>query len=155
MMMERPSRSGTVLLQCDRIDGARDWLLDEKSRRSVRSTAVVSWWAQQDSNLQPKDYESSAPPLSYRPLKRSAILSQNAHGCQLDVCAVCEERLRWSDACGCARKTNFVIRGIFPCAKCEMPLEYSSTLERINVFGRLAQRESIAFTRRGSQVQIL
>lgn len=26
-----------------------------------------AWWAQQDSNLQPRDYESPAPPLSYRP----------------------------------------------------------------------------------------
>jgi hypothetical protein len=26
------------------------------------------WWAQQGSNLQPRDYESPAPPLSYRPV---------------------------------------------------------------------------------------
>ena len=33
---------------------------------------VILWWARPDSNRQPKDYESPAPPLSYRPLKVSA-----------------------------------------------------------------------------------
>ena len=34
---------------------------------NMASPLFDSWWAQQGSNLQPKDYESSAPPLSYRP----------------------------------------------------------------------------------------
>lgn len=34
---------------------------------NMTSPLFDSWWAQQGSNLQPKDYESSAPPLSYRP----------------------------------------------------------------------------------------
>jgi hypothetical protein len=38
-------------------------------RECVRCERVIGmWWARQDSNLQPRDYESPAPPLSYGPL---------------------------------------------------------------------------------------
>ena len=32
-----------------------------------------SWWARKDSNLQPRDYESPAPPLSYGPHSSAAV----------------------------------------------------------------------------------
>lgn len=35
---------------------------------------VVKWWARPDSNREPKDYESPAPPLSYGPAKKVALL---------------------------------------------------------------------------------
>lgn len=40
---------------------------DKGETPPLASPLFDSWWAQQGSNLQPKDYESSAPPLSYRP----------------------------------------------------------------------------------------
>ena len=35
---------------------------------------VVKWWARPDSNREPKDYESPAPPLSYGPARKVALL---------------------------------------------------------------------------------
>ena len=37
------------------------------AKRPAWDRPDVSWWAQQGSNLQPRDYESPAPPLSYGP----------------------------------------------------------------------------------------
>ena len=35
---------------------------------------IVKWWARPDSNREPKDYESPAPPLSYGPARKVALL---------------------------------------------------------------------------------
>ena len=37
------------------------------TEETLFSGLLIRWWARPDSNRQPKDYESPAPPLSYRP----------------------------------------------------------------------------------------
>ena len=47
-------------------------VLDGREKTSHTALPQVKglkvWWARQDSNLQPRDYESPAPPLSYGPV---------------------------------------------------------------------------------------
>ena len=40
----------------------------KKRRRGFSAALYFLWWAHPDSNREPKDYESPAPPLSYRPV---------------------------------------------------------------------------------------
>ena len=42
-------------------------LIENNMRRGTGFRPGIMWWARPDSNRQPKDYESPAPPLSYRP----------------------------------------------------------------------------------------
>ena len=46
-------------------------LLKRKAGNAWFPASRYLWWAQQDSNLQPRDYESPAPPLSYRPAREA------------------------------------------------------------------------------------
>ena len=43
----------------------------KKAARNASGRPRYVWWAQQGSNLQPRDYESPAPPLSYGPASRA------------------------------------------------------------------------------------
>ena len=40
---------------------------NSKADATSAPASVLFWWARPDSNREPKDYESPAPPLSYRP----------------------------------------------------------------------------------------
>ena len=44
------------------------WKDAKEKARSTKLLALHVWWARPDSNREPKDYESPAPPLSYRPV---------------------------------------------------------------------------------------
>ena len=54
------------------LSNTRRWhLLKIKAGNAWFPAFRYLWWAQQDSNLQPRDYESPAPPLSYRPAREA------------------------------------------------------------------------------------
>lgn len=46
------------------------------------------WWAHPDSNREPKDYESPAPPLSYRPVSDKMPKPDY----YIVKCAICKKR---------------------------------------------------------------
>jgi hypothetical protein len=63
-----------------------------RSRRETACSQGKTWWAQQDSNLRPADYESVALPLRHGPASGRIIPNRGI----IKVCeAVAEERCAW------------------------------------------------------------
>ena len=54
---------------------------NSKADATSAPASVLFWWARPDSNREPKDYESPAPPLSYRPKTPKGVL-EDATTCQ-------------------------------------------------------------------------